>query len=423
MGTEYFKDISNRLNAIIETAVDGIITIDVSGKIENINHSALFLFGYTKEEVTGKNISMLMPLPHREKHDVYISNYLSSRTPKIIGIGREVEGLKKDGSVFPFWLSVSEVILNDRIIFTGIVHDLTEIKEAEIKVLQLNAELEKKVNERTYELENVINKLLETNKKLEDEIAERRNIENKLKNQEEELRKSLEKEKELGALKSRFVSMASHEFRTPLATILSSASLISRYPSTHQQENREKHVERIKKAVNNLTGILNDFLSLSKLEEGGMTLNLESFYIKDVFNEVFSDVESILKENQQLKYNETGDIHLINNDRRIIKNILFNLITNAIKYSGTGQNIECNVAFLPSYLEIEIKDHGIGIPKEEQKYLFDRFFRASNALNIQGTGLGLNIVKRYLEMIKGEIHFQSLPQKGSSFVIRMSNSL
>ncbi|HMQ06827.1 MAG TPA: PAS domain-containing sensor histidine kinase [Saprospiraceae bacterium] len=422
MSTEYFKDISNRLNAIIETAVDGIITIDVSGKIENINNSALFLFGYSKDEVMGKNIRMLMPLPHREKHDMYISNYLSSRIPKIIGIGREVEGLKKNGGVFPFWLSVSEVILNDRIIFTGIVHDLTEIKEAEIKVLQLNAELEKKVNERTYELENVINKLLETNKKLEDEIAERKSIENKLKNQEEELRKSLEKEKELGALKSRFVSMASHEFRTPLATILSSASLISRYPSTHQQDNRVKHVERIKKAVNNLTGILNDFLSLSKLEEGGMTLNLESFSLKEVCNEVFSEVESILKENQNLIYNETGDIHFIKNDRRIIKNILFNLITNAIKYSGTGKNIECNVSFLPSFLEIEIKDYGIGIPIEEQKYLFDRFFRASNAINIQGTGLGLNIVKRYLEMIKGEIHFQSLPQKGSSFVIRMSNS-
>ena len=168
-------------------------------------------------------------------------------------------GRKKSGVTFPFRLAVSKVPLHDRVIYTGIIHDLTDIKLAQNRILSLNKELEVKVAERTYQLEDVVNKLLDTNQQLEEEIKERAIVEEKLKSQEEELRLSLSKEKELGELKSRFVSMASHEFRTPLATILSSAALISRYEKTEQQTNRTKHTHRIKSAVANLTGILNDF--------------------------------------------------------------------------------------------------------------------------------------------------------------------
>ncbi len=418
-----FINFTNRLNAIIETAIDGIITIDSKGIIETINQSALNIFQYSKEELIGKNVKILMPSPHHNDHDMYIHQYLTTRKPKIIGIGREVEGLKKDKSVFPFHLGVSEVILNDRIIFTGIIHDLSEVKEAELHIRKLNNELEKKVIERTYELEAVVNKLLETNKRLEGEISERKNIEKKLKVQEGELRKSLEKEKELGELKSRFVSMASHEFRTPLSTILSSASLLSKYTLSEQQENRAKHIERIKNAVNNLTGILNDFLSLSKLEEGRVLIHVESFYLPEVCEEIFSEVEGIVKQGQSLILKESGLPLKINSDRRIIKNILFNLITNAIKYSPPEKPIECLIHYNKDFYSVEIKDYGIGIPEKDQKYLFDRFFRAGNAVNIQGTGLGLNIVKRYLEMINGTIKYESQEGKGCVFTIKLPYSL
>lgn len=122
---------SRLLHAIIETAIDGIITIDSRGRIENLNPSALKIFGYTEEELIGKNISMLMPEPDHSRHDSYLLRYQNTGEKKIIGKGREVKGLRKDGSQFPFRLAVSEVQLNNRVIYTGFIHDLSKEKEAE----------------------------------------------------------------------------------------------------------------------------------------------------------------------------------------------------------------------------------------------------------------------------------------------------
>jgi PAS domain S-box-containing protein len=176
--------------------------------VESINPAALLLFGYEEDEVIGKNISYLMPEPYRSAHDGYLHNYLSTGVKKIIGIGREVKGLKKDGTTFPFRLSVSEVNFQDRKIFTGFVHDLTMQKEAEDRLLNYTEELEEEVNTRTQDLISLISELEKT---------------------KENLSQSLEKEKELGQLKSRFVSMASHEFRTPLSSVQLSATLIDKY--------------------------------------------------------------------------------------------------------------------------------------------------------------------------------------------------
>ena len=411
------KDFAIRLQAIIDTAIDGILTIDNKGIVETMNPSAANIFGYQPNEVIGNNIKMLMPSPYKAEHDKYIHRYLETKKPKIIGIGREVLGLKKDGSTFPFRLAVSEVLLNDRIIFTGIIHDLTQVKKAEEEILALNKKLEKKVTDRTYELEKTINKLLETNRKLNGEISQRQKAEIELQNNEEKLKIALEQEKEMGELKSRFVSMASHEFRTPLTSILSSAALIGRYHNSDDQDKREKHINRIKSSVANLTGILNDFLSLSKLEEGKVVLNLSEINLPDLCKEILEDTKSLLKPNQEVKYDTIGHELLIITDETILKNILFNLISNAIKYSQ--KDIHCSITFHKDTFEIKIKDEGIGIPYEDQKYLFTRFFRAGNVTNIQGTGLGLNIVHSYIQKLKGTINFESIPEKGSTFVVNI----
>ena len=411
------KDFASRLQAIIDTAIDGILTIDNKGIVETMNPSAAKIFGYQAVEVIGNNIKMLMPNPYKAEHDGYIDKYLTTKKPKIIGIGREVLGLKKDGSTFPFRLAVSEVVLNDRIIFTGIIHDLTQVKKAEEEILALNKKLEKKVTDRTYELEKTINKLLETNRKLNVEISQRQKVEIELQNNEEKLKIALEQEKEMGELKSRFVSMASHEFRTPLTSILSSAALIGRYHNSDDQDKREKHINRIKSSVANLTGILNDFLSLSKLEEGKVVLNLSEINLPDLCKEILEDTKSLLKPNQEVKYDTIGQELLIFTDETILKNILFNLISNAIKYSQ--KDIHCSITFHEDSFEIKIKDEGIGIPYEDQKYLFTRFFRAGNVTNIQGTGLGLNIVHSYIQKLKGTINFESIPEKGSTFVVNI----
>ncbi len=399
------NELAQRLEGIIDAAIDGIITIDSKGLIETINPSAATQFGYTPEEVFGQNISMLMPEPHRTAHDGYIGRYLETKKARIIGIGREVMGRKKDGSLFPFQLAVSEVILNDRVIFTGIIHNLSTVKEAEAQLVELNEALEKKVEQRTNELEQAINRLLETNKKL----AER----------EKELHASLAKERELNELKSRFVSLASHEFRTPLSTIMSSASLIGRYTQTEQQAQRSKHINRIKSSVNNLTGILNDFLSLSKIEEGKVQISNTAVSLTDLSNLVIDEVKGLLKEGQYFDLQlPTSDL-VIQTDQRILKNILFNITSNAIKYSPAHKSILFSVGQNGNEVIFTIKDQGIGIPMEEQKYLFERFFRASNVETIQGTGLGLSIVKRYIEMLNGAITFSSSADDGTTFQVSL----
>lgn len=409
------EDFANKLRAIINTAIDGILTIDQRGIIEDMNPAAATLFGYTTEEVTGQNIKMLMPEPYHSEHDNYLHRYNETKIPHIIGIGREVSGRRKDGSIFPFRLAVSEVILNDRVIFTGVVHDISDIKEAQDKIQQLNKKLEQKVVDRTYELEKVVNQLLSTNRSLEDEITNRKQTEKKLTQSQRELNEALSKEKELSEMKSRFVSMASHEFRTPLSSILSSAALIGRYDKTDQQKNREKHTNRIKSAVANLTGILNDFLSLSKLEEGAVETRPTVISLENLCVSVQEDTRSLLKAEQQINHRIQGEPRVVIVDERILRNILFNLISNAIKYSS--EDIYCTITFKEKTFEIKIKDSGIGIPEEDQKYLFTRFFRAGNVTNIQGTGLGLNIVKRYVEILGGEISFESKHEEGTTFFV------
>ncbi|GAA5222395.1 PAS domain-containing sensor histidine kinase [Membranihabitans marinus] len=398
-------DLASTLRYVIDTAIDGILTINDKGIIEMVNQSAAQLFQYKPSEMIGKNVKFLMPEPDQSQHDKYIENYNRTKKPKIIGIGREVQGLKKDGTLFPFRLAVSEVVLSDRIIFTGVVHDLTELDEVNRKLLTINNELEKLVELRTIELEQVINRLLSTNKKLEEK--------------EKTLAKALDNERELNELKSRFVSMASHEFRTPLSTILSSASLISKYQTAENQTNRLKHVDRIKSAVNNLTGILNDFLSLSKLEEGKQELKFTVFNLTDVCSTLVNELESILKKGQYFEINIADESVSIYSDRHIIRNILFNLMSNAIKYSPENSPIICNIDYGVDSVSIEVADKGMGIPVQDQQYIFHRFFRASNVENIQGTGLGLHIVEHYINMLKGEISFTSEEYCGCTFTMKI----
>jgi PAS domain S-box-containing protein len=397
-------DIYKRLAAVVETAIDGIITIDRNGIMETVNRAAAEQFGYTREELIGQKVNMLMSQHDAKHHDMYIDNYVSTRKPKIIGIGREVIGKRKDGSVFTFRLAVSEVVLNDRVVFTGIIHDVSDIKKAEQQILRLNRKLEEKVQQRTNELETVVNQLLRTNR----DLAQR----------EIQLEEALKRERELGELKSRFVSMASHEFRTPLSTILSSASLIGKYTEGDGQEKRERHISKIKSAVENLTGILNDFLSLSKLEEGKVQLEVTDVDLKDLGLNIIEDLHGITKKNQKIIL-DVSDLCQIKSDKRILTNILFNLLSNAIKYSGEGTEVLFQGEIEGEQLVIKVKDEGIGIPEEEQKHIFSRFFRAKNVENIKGTGLGLNIVQRYVELLNGSINFESKSNKGTTFTIHL----
>lgn len=403
------KESEARLQAIISMAVDGIICIDTRGFIQTINPSALALFHYTEEEVIGKNISMLMPEPDHSKHDGYLENYHQTGVGKIIGIGRQVHGLRKDGNTFPFRLSISEVELDTGTIYTGIVHDMTEQVKIQDELIQLNESLEESVRSRTEELEHI-------NSSLQDEIVKR-----ELK--ELEVRDLLEKEIELGTLKSRFVSMASHEFRTPLTGIQSAASLIDRYTGEGQGENRKKLTDMIRISVRNLTNILDDFLSMDKLHSGKVTIQTSEFNLKELIDEVVSEIEPTISEGQRIVKHYAFSQNLITLDRNILKNVILNLLSNAIKYSKKDGLIELIAGPKGNNLEIQLKDYGIGIPAADQKHMYERFFRAHNVTNIKGTGLGLNIVKRYLELLDGQIEFESQEGQGTTFSVTIPISL
>ena len=409
------QESQNQLNAIIDNAVDGIITINERGIMQIVNPAAAHLFGYEVEELVNKNVATIAPNPHKKNHDTYINKYLETGKQKIIGVGREIMGLRKDGTQFPFLLSVSEIDFGDRKIFAGLIHDLTQQKEAEKHIKSLNVELEKRVEERTEKLVEVVNKLLLTNDTLKNEIQERTIVAAKLKKSQKEVKKALEKEQELNELKSRFVSLASHEFRTPLSTILTSASLIGRYTEPGTEQKRQKHVDRIKDTVRNLTGILNDFLSLSKLEEGGFENEPEDFDLKELILKTVEEIRPIAKPDQNIIYKHKGSTRVFM-DMKFSRNICINLLSNAIKYSKKDIFIDTEVN--RNHILLTVKDSGIGIPEKEQEYLFTRFFRAKNALNVQGTGLGLNIVRKYLELMNGKITFESTLNEGTTFIVR-----
>ena len=232
------------------------------------------------------------------------------------------------------------------------------------------------------------------------------------------IERNLKKEKELNELKSRFVAMASHEFRTPLSTIDSSATLISKYTKEEQNEKRTVHVQRIKRMVSNLTQILNDFLSLEKLESGMIQASKSEFSFNSLISDILDELNIVKKGNQKiLLESNIPEKLIINSDKNILKNCISNLLTNACKYSSEEDEIKLTIQKEKDQLSISICDEGIGIPEKDQPLLFSRFHRAGNVTNIEGTGLGLNIVKRYMDVLGGTISFKSKENKGSTFTL------
>lgn len=239
-----------------------------------------------------------------------------------------------------------------------------------------------------------------------------------LETSKQELKKALEKEKQLNELKSRFVSMVSHEFRTPLTTVSSSVSLLSKYAEAGNIEKQSHHVARIKTAINHLTDLLSDVLSLSRLEEGRIVYKPEKFGMPQLVREILDELEVITKPGQLITYHHEG-AEEVYTDRKIITHTLMNLISNAIKFSEAGAEVIINSRVANGEVEISVSDKGIGISDEDQRHLFERFFRGLNASNIQGTGLGLNIVAKYVEVLSGKIHFKSKIGEGTTFWVKV----
>ena len=240
-----------------------------------------------------------------------------------------------------------------------------------------------------------------------------------MKRTEQELKRALQTEQELNDLKSRFMSMASHEFRTPLSAILSSAILIGKQNEPGKESKRDRYVKQIKNNVRNLVVILDDFLSLSKLEEGEISCQPSDFDLRELLRSVLEEMETNLKVGQHFVEDCQPTSYQLRQDPKLSRHILVNLLSNAIKYSPEGSVIEIILRREGPHIILSVRDQGMGIPENEQGQIFNRFFRARNAENIQGTGLGLNIVKQYTELMGGSIEFSSKLGEGSTFVLKL----
>ena len=547
---------NNEFETLFNHATIGILMTNSNGLVVNFNKYAEQLFGYQKEEVMGKPVELLIPHGKRVAHIAHRTNFNEHPTNRVMGAANELFAKRKDDSVFPVEISLSHFKNDSQLFVIAFIIDIAVrkqnedlLKEQKNQVLQfaeqtkrLNAELEKKIEDRTKMLKETLEALentqQETTKALnfqkailnhagaciiatdthgvvqlfnstaeeylgysKSEVIDQVNVVqfhlaseiqakaaafsreigktvtpdfnvlsaksmddlpnehewtyvrkngttftvslnvttlrdaqnsisgflgvavdiSEIKKYQNSLQVALEKEKQLGDLKSRFVTMASHEFRTPLSTILSSVSLIDKYTSVEDLEKREKHVKRIKSAVGNMKDILEDFLSLGKMEEGKIQLNPELLTpaeLRDELEAVIQEMQRLTKPSQQIThtFTVTEDCNV---DRKMLRHIMTNLISNAIKFSPEGSSVDVSCENKKNELAFTIQDTGIGISEADQKHLFERFFRAENASNIQGTGLGLHIISRYLDLVNGHIELASKLNKGSTFIVHI----
>ena len=615
---------------LFESAAEALLVVNVHGEIQLINPRLEEMFGYSKLELIGKKVEMLMPEVFREKHVKHRNKYYEKPAKRPMGRGLDLYGQRKDGFRFPIEISLNHISTEGGIMIMGLISDVTERKKAEEKIrqyadiveniqlgifvlklekndnpeslrimaanpaaeeltslkeesvtglhistvfpeaisqgltnrfaqlaihggvtydevlyrtssktwsikafglpdhcvgvsfedisdrkhaeenlIELNRSLEDRVENRTKALNesqrlysmisrnfpngviNVLDKdfnyvfvegmelykrgiksqmlvgtsfLNRIDKSIRQQVKERlqmalegknttfelksgrkiylanavgmhnadrvidqvllvsQNITN-LKKAEDDIQQALAKERQLNELKSRFVAMASHEFRTPLTTIVNSISLLSKYPVEDKYKDKQQsHVSRITNSVQYLTNILNDFLAIDKLEEGKVEMHFSEMDICEFSKEMIESMENMLKKGQHLEYSHKGQ-STITMDKQILKSIYNNLISNAIKYSPEKSLITISTITADHQYTLNVCDQGIGIPQEEQYHLFERFFRAHNALNIPGTGLGLNIVKKYVETLEGTMTVDSIENKGTSIqiVIPLSN--
>lgn len=473
------SDDKERFRAVVDNVIDGIITIDHKGIVQSYNTAAENLFGYKAKEVIGKNVKMLMPNPYHDEHDEYLSNYMHSGIPKIIGIGRQVTGLRKDGSTFPMDLAVSQINLGNEVMFAGILRDITEEnrKKEELKqsqnrlqsildnvyegVITINAKGKidsfnlaaekifgyepsevighnvKMLMPEPYHSEHdgYLNNYMQGGKAkvigIGREVEGRRKdgstfplylavtgIESHDGSLFVGMVRDLTEEKRLANMKSEFVSTVSHELRTPLTSIRGSLSLIK---SGTMGEVGEKITPLLNIALNNserLILLINDILDMEKIESGKMNFELDNFDLNDLINKSLEGIDGYAKEHEvSLHFEKCSKPVKIYVDSNRMQQVLTNLLSNAIKFSPKHDTVDINVIRNGQKVRVEVHDNGPGIPEEFKKHIFQKFAQADSSDTKQkgGTGLGLNISKSIIERFGGNIGFLCPAEKGTTF--------
>jgi PAS domain S-box-containing protein len=358
-----------RFRAILDNALDAIITINEKGIIETFNPSAGRIFGYESHEVIGEKVNILMPEPYRSEHDQYMERYLKTKIARIIGTTIEISGMRKNGEEFPLSFSLSEATEDHRITFTGIIRDVTQQKKAEAEIIKAREE------------------------------AERANH-----------------------AKSEFLSSMSHELRTPLNAIMGFSQLLTLTPKDMTPDQLE-NIKRITNSGEHLLELINEVLDLARVESGQVSMSIEPLPIGALLDDLMLLASPLAIDrgiNISYMRNECSDRFILA-DKTRLKQVLLNLISNAIKYNKDRGAVKITLDEAPeNLLRISVTDTGLGIPEEQQEELFEAFNRlGADQTEIEGTGIGLNITKKLVELMNGTIGLDSTPGQGSCFYVEL----
>lgn len=482
------RESERTLKLVIENLLDGVITIDERGVIESVNRAAETIFGYQAIELTGKNVRVLMPEPDRSGHDGYIGRYLETGDARIIGIGRDVEGLHKDGTIFPMNLGISEIMVDGHKRFTGVVRDLTGQRRAEELTMRYGRIMENMIEE-VYFFDAQTLKFLEANRgALEnlgytiEELRELRpfeiggtgsleafeerleplrsgeqhrityestgrradgsvyDVETSIelshlearpvfvamvqditarKQAQRELRIAKEQAETANRAKSEFLSSMSHELRTPLNAILGFGQLLQFDPDASLGLKQKQAVEHILEGGKQLLTLIDMVLELSKIEAGRVVLSIETIDPTPAVGDCLGLVRSMAeKAGVTLNDHFSGaPAPYVRGDYARFKQVLLNFVSNAIKYNREKGTVTVAWRETPDgSLRITIADTGRGIPVDLGDQIFQPFTRLGlESTDIEGTGIGLTITKQLVEMMGGQVGFESELDAGSTF--------
>lgn len=351
------------VETILNSSSDAIVVTGKEGAIRQCNPAFTVQFGYDSMAIFNKPLQILVDRDSLQAFDSILNEVIASGQPR----RAEIVTRRSDSTTFDADMMLSPVH-NDGEMW-GVVCSVRDVTERKL--------------------------------------------------QERELRNALEREKELGELKSRFASMVSHEFRTPLAIILSSSDLLQNYDARLTPEKKQEHYERIRSSIYHLTSLTDDISTIAKAESGRLTLNLTPINLHQLCETILENLRDSVGENHKFSFNREPGTESLQADEKLIRQILNNLLTNAVKYSPPNSNIDLKLHLDHDTVIISVKDEGIGVPLKDQLRIFEPFHRSDNVKQVSGTGLGLFITRQAVEMHGGTIRVESVAGQGATFIVRL----
>ncbi len=372
MAQHAYAQSQKRLQAVVDTVVDGIFTANENGFIETVNPAVCEVFGYTPDQLIGRNFRELLASPYDVEYMNYIRRHRRVSSHRYTQINHEITGIRRDGSTFPVYVAMNRAYVDKRWLFTGIVQDLTPRKRIEQEMLE-----------------------------------------------KERLQSELHNERDLRELKNRFMSMISHELRTPLSVIMLSSDFLKRYGDRMPEAEKMETIVTIQTQIRHLENMVDDVSALSRADSLDVDVHTERIDIVDFCSDIAANAQMIAADTHRVKFRNETNCPPILGDSKLMRQAFTNLINNAVKYSDNGSTVFFDLSCEADELIISITDQGIGIPEKDQVKLFEPFHRATNVGTRQGTGLGLAVTKRAVEMHGGSIAFESVEDKGTTFTITL----